>query len=233
MKQLFKKIKKILLWVFALHIVYVVIIWIFNPPITFTMIGSLIRGEGLKRDYISLTEAGKHAPLAVIASEDQLFATHWGFDVKGIQKALAYNEKNTGKIRGGSTISQQVAKNVFLWQGRSYFRKGLEAYCTLWIELLYSKRRILELYLNIAEMGEGIYGIEAASQHYFKKSAAKLTASEAASIVACLPSPRRYKASPASPYIKRRSQWIQRQMRQLQGDPLIDEIIMGKRRDKK
>ena len=225
MKKVLKSLKKITLWLLIFHIVYTLIIWIFNPPITFTMMGSLLRGEGLKRDYISLKEMSKHARLSVIAAEDQLFPAHFGFDIKGIQSAMEFNENQTGKLRGGSTISQQVAKNVFLWQGRSWIRKGLEAYCTLWMELLYSKRRILELYLNVAEMGKGVYGIEAAAQHYFKKKASGLTAREAAAIAACLPSPRKYNAANPSRYVNRRIAWIQRQMRHLQTDPEITKLI--------
>jgi monofunctional biosynthetic peptidoglycan transglycosylase len=225
MKKAFKIIRKTILWLLAIHIVYTLFIWLFNPPITATMIGSLIRGEGLKRDYVSLKNMSKNARIAVIAAEDQLFPEHFGFDLKGIQAAMEFNENQTGKLRGGSTISQQVAKNVFLWQGRSWLRKGLEAYCTLWMELLYSKRRILELYLNVAEMGKGVYGIEAASRHYFKKPAASLTAREAAAIAACLPSPRKYNAGKPSRYVNRRINWIQRQMRHLQTDPEIIKLI--------
>ncbi len=229
MKKVLKIIKKVAIWLFCLHLAYTLYIWILPPPITLTMVGSLIKGNGLERSFVSLEKAGTNAGLAVIAAEDQLFPQHNGFDWDGIQKALEFNENNTGKLRGGSTISQQVAKNIFLWQGRSYFRKGLEAYCTFWIELLYSKRRILELYLNIAETGKGIFGVEAAAQHYFKKHAYQLTASEAANIAAVLPSPVKYKAKPASSYVQKRSRWIQRQMRQLSGDPAIDAIVNNKK----
>jgi monofunctional biosynthetic peptidoglycan transglycosylase len=215
MKKIVKKIVKMVMWMAIIHFLYVLFIWIVNPPITLTMAGSLIRGEGLKRDYVPIEKISGSARLAVIAAEDQLFPEHFGFDLKGIQAAMEFNENSTGKLRGGSTISQQVAKNIFLWQGRSYFRKGLEAYCTLWIELLYSKKRILELYLNVAEMGKGVYGIEAASLHYFKKNAGNLTEREAAAIAACLPSPKKYSAKSPSRYVNRRINWIQKQMRQL------------------
>jgi len=228
MKKVFKKLGKLLLWLAAIQLVYTLLVLFVNPPITFTMIGSLLRGDGLKRDYVSGENISSNAGLAVIASEDQLFATHYGFDVKSIEQAIEFNENSKGKIRGGSTISQQVAKNVFLWQGRSYFRKGLEAYCTVWIELLYSKKRILELYLNVAEMGTGIFGIEAAAQHYFKKPASKLSRREAAAIAACLPSPRTYKVNPPSRYVNRRIAWIQRRMNQLEGDPAIQKIILNR-----
>lgn len=227
MKKILKKAGKVLLWMAVLHFAYTLVILFVNPPITLTMVGSILRGDGLKRDYIAAGKMSPNAKLAVIAAEDQLFAEHYGFDVKSIQQAIEFNEKGTGKIRGGSTISQQVAKNVFLWQGRSYLRKGLEAYCTVLIELLYSKRRIIELYLNVAEMGEGIFGIEAAAQHYYHKPASKLTGREAASIAACLPSPRKYRVNPPSRYVSRRIGWIQRQMNHLEGDPAIQKIILN------
>lgn len=161
------------------------------------------------------------AKLAVISSEDQLFPDHDGFDWKSIKKAMRYNEKKPGRIRGASTISQQVAKNVFLWQGRSWIRKGFEVYFTFMIETFWPKERILEMYLNVIETGEGIFGIEAAAQSYFKKPASALSRQEAALIAACLPSPKRYKANPASAYILSRAAFIQRQMRNLETDPDI------------
>lgn len=164
--------------------------------------------------------------LAVMASEDQLFPDHNGFDIKGIKKALAFNKKKKGKkIRGASTISQQVAKNVFLWQGRSWFRKGLEVYFTFMIELVWSKKRILEVYLNEAEMGKGVFGIEAAARKYFKKPASKLTRTEAAMIAASLPNPVRYTVKPVSTYVSRKYPWVLRQMNNLDGDPDIMKII--------
>ena len=168
----------------------------------------------------------KAAKLAVIASEDQLFPDHNGFDIKGIERALAFNKKKKGKkIRGASTISQQVAKNVFLWQGRSWFRKGLEVYFTFMIELVWSKQRILEVYLNEAEMGKGIFGIEAAAKKYFKKPASRLTRTEAAMIAASLPNPVRYTVKPVSTYVSRKYPWVLRQMNNLDGDPDIMAII--------
>jgi monofunctional biosynthetic peptidoglycan transglycosylase len=166
-----------------------------------------------------------NAKLAVISSEDQIFTDHNGFDFKSIKKAMAYNEKKPGRLRGGSTISQQVAKNVFLWQGRSWVRKGLEVYFTFMIELVWSKKRILEMYLNVAEMGKGIFGIEAASQAYFKKPASKLSRQEAAMIAACLPNPKKYSVKPASRYVTIRSGWVMRQMNHLDGDPDIVALI--------
>ncbi|HEX5171039.1 MAG TPA: monofunctional biosynthetic peptidoglycan transglycosylase, partial [Cyclobacteriaceae bacterium] len=160
-----------------------------------------------------------------IAAEDQLFPDHNGFDIKSIEKAIQHNQKKSKRIRGASTISQQVAKNVFLWQGRSWVRKGLEVYFTFMIELIWGKERILEVYLNVAEMGRGVFGIEAASRYYFKKAAKKLTRLQAARIAACLPNPKKYGVNPPSPYIVNRSEWVLRQMRNLEGDPDIEKLI--------
>jgi monofunctional biosynthetic peptidoglycan transglycosylase len=160
-----------------------------------------------------------------MASEDQLFPDHNGFDFKSIQKALSYNKRKPGRVRGASTISQQVAKNVFLWQGRSWIRKGLEVYFTFMIELIWGKRRILEVYLNEAEMGKGIYGIEAASNKYFKHSAKKLSRAEAAMIASCLPNPIRFTVKPTSSYVAKKYPWVIRQMNNLQSDADIKKII--------
>ena len=186
---------------------------------------SWITGHGLKRDYVDEDAISYHAKLAVISSEDQLFADHNGFDWKSIKKAMKYNEKKPGRVRGASTISQQVAKNVFLWQGRSWIRKGLETYFTFMIELIWSKQRILEVYLNVSEMGEGIFGIERAANIYFNKPASALSRQEAALIAACLPNPKRLKVKPASKYVAGRSRKIMQQMNFLLPDPDIREII--------
>lgn len=167
----------------------------------------------------------KEAKLAVIASEDQLFPDHNGFDFRSIQKAVSYNKRKPGRVHGASTISQQVAKNVFLWQGRSWIRKGLEVYFTFMIELIWGKKRILEVYLNEAEMGKGIYGIESASRKYFKKSAAKLTRKEAAMIASSLPNPIRFTVKPMSGFVARKYPWVLQQMSNLQSDPDIRAII--------
>ena len=165
-----------------------------------------------------------NAKLAVIASEDQLFPDHNGFDFKSIEKAMKHNQKSKS-LHGASTISQQTAKNVFLWQGRSWLRKALEVYFTFMIEKIWGKKRILEVYMNVAEMGDGIFGIEKASQKYFTKSAANLSRQEAAMIAACLPNPRRYSVKPVSRYVSVRSGWILRQMNNLQADPDIQKIV--------
>lgn len=169
-------------------------------------------------DWVSMDEISPWMGLAVIAAEDQKFPEHWGFDVSAIEKALAHNERNETRIRGASTLSQQTSKNLFLWDGRSWVRKGLEAGLTLGIETVWSKKRILTVYLNIAEFGEGIFGVEAASQRYFHKPASKLTMSEAALLAAVLPNPIRFKASAPSGYVHSRQAWIMRQMRQLGGE---------------
>jgi len=219
-------IKKIFLFLLISHLAYILLIRFVDPPITVTQITSIIEGNGFKRTHLSLDEMSTAAKLAVIASEDQLFPDHNGFDIKGIERALAFNKKKKGKkIRGASTISQQVAKNVFLWQGRSWFRKGLEVYFTFMIELVWSKQRILEVYLNEAEMGKGIFGIEAAAKKYFKKPAKRLTRTEAAMIAASLPNPVRYTVKPASTYVSRKYPWVLRQMNNLDGDPDVMAII--------
>ena len=219
-------IKKLFLFLLISHLAYILLIRFVDPPITVTQITSIIEGNGFKRTHLSSDEMSTAAKLAVIASEDQLFPDHNGFDIKGIERALSFNKKKKGKkIRGASTISQQVAKNVFLWQGRSWFRKGLEVYFTFMIELVWSKQRILEVYLNEAEMGKGIFGIEAAAKQYFKKPAKRLTRTEAAMIAASLPNPVRYTVKPASTYVSRKYPWVLRQMNNLDGDPDIMAII--------
>ena len=166
-----------------------------------------------------------NARLAVIASEDQLFYQHNGFDWERIEAAMKHNERKPKKIRGGSTISQQTAKNVFLWQGRSYFRKALEFYFTFLIELFWGKQRILEVYLNVIEMGRGVFGIEAAARHYFNKPASRLTRQEASMIAAVLPSPKRYKIKPLSNYVAGRARFIQQQMSYLAPVPEIQRLL--------
>lgn len=224
-KKVWRITKKVLLWLFILQFVYIILLRWIDPPITMTQLVSWVSGHGLKRDYVGRSAISPNAKLAVIASEDQLFPDHDGFDWKSIKKAMAYNEKKPGRIRGGSTISQQVAKNVFLWQGRSWVRKGLETYFTFMIELCWSKERILEMYLNVAEMGDGIFGIEAAAQSYFNKPAKNLSRQEAAMIAACLPNPKRYKVKPVSGYVAARSRTITQQMNNLQSDPDIQDVI--------
>ena len=225
MLKAWRLFKKGLLWLFILQFVYIIFCKWINPPITLTQTASLLQGNGLHRDYISLDEMSPNIKLAVMASEDQLFPDHNGFDIKAIKKAMNYNKKHATKVRGASTISQQVAKNVFLWQGKSLFRKGLEVYFTFMIEKAWSKKRILEMYLNVAEMGKGIFGIQAASKAYFNKDAKNLTRAEAAMIAASLPNPKVYTLKPLSSYVGNRYNEIIRQMNNLDGDEDIEALI--------
>lgn len=165
-----------------------------------------------KSDWVSIDEISPNMQLAVISAEDQKFPHHYGFDFEAIQKAFKHNEKSTRRVRGGSTISQQTAKNLMLWHGQSWLRKGLEVPATMLLELGWSKKRILEVYLNIAEFGNGIFGVEAASRYYFKKSAKNLTQSEAALLAAVLPNPIIYKVNKPSALVRKKQQWIMRQM---------------------
>jgi monofunctional biosynthetic peptidoglycan transglycosylase len=171
-------------------------------------------------DWVGMDEISPWMALSVIAAEDQTFPEHWGFDVGSIQKAL---EESGGRPRGASTLSQQTAKNLFLWDGRSWVRKGMEAGLTAGIELAWTKRRILTVYLNIAEFGPGIFGVEAASRHFFNKPASRLTFSEAALLAAVLPNPIRYRADAPTGYVLSRQQWIMRQMRQLGGEGFLKQ----------
>lgn len=221
---MFKLIRKVILFIFVAQLVYIFVLKFINPPITITQFQEWVDKGKLDRDYISYDEMGDNIKLAVIASEDQKFPTHSGFDLDGIQKAIESNQEGN-KLRGGSTISQQVAKNVFLWQGRSWLRKGLEVYFTFMIEKIWGKQRILEMYLNTSEMGIGVFGVEAASEYYFKKPAIDLTKNEAARIAAALPLPQKYNVNPPSPYISRRASSIQRQMRNIQGLPGLNELL--------
>jgi monofunctional glycosyltransferase len=177
----------------------------------------------LHHRWVPLEQISPNLPLAVVASEDQKFPDHWGFDVTAIEKAYSLNQ-HSHKVRGASTISQQVAKNLFLWSGRSYFRKGLEAYFTLLIEASWPKRRILEVYLNIAEFGVGIYGAEAAAESFFHRPASRLGRDEAAALAAVLPNPQKLSASAPSAYLEQRKRWILNQMQSLGGPEMLGEI---------
>lgn len=183
---------------------------IFYTPLMFIRVAEQISdGEKpkIKKDWTSIDEISPNMVRAVVASEDNLFLQHNGFSVDDIKKALEHNQKGK-RIRGGSTISQQTAKNVFLWPQRSWLRKGLEAYFTVLIEFFWSKERIMEVYLNVIETGDGIYGVQAAARNYFDTSAEKLTRSQAASIAVCLPNPRKYNPENPSPYIRKRTKHI-------------------------
>ncbi len=225
MKKAWQLFKKIFIILFAGHLLYLLLCTFVYPPVTITQLVSLVSGNGLKRDYISYAEMGPNIKLAVIAAEDQLFPDHDGFDIKAIKKAMKYNQKHPNKVRGASTISQQVAKNVFLWQHGGYFRKGLEVYFTFLIEKIWSKEHILETYLNVAETGRGIFGVQAAARAYFNKDAKQLTRAEAAMIAACLPNPKKYTVKPLSRYVANRYDNILQQMNNLGGDPDIDALL--------
>jgi monofunctional biosynthetic peptidoglycan transglycosylase len=224
-KEGWRIMKRIIIYLAVVQLLYIILLKWVDPPITLTQASSLLQGYGLNRDYVSWKNMSSNAGLAVMASEDQLFYKHNGFDWKRIEEAMEYNKKKKKKIRGASTISQQVAKNVFLWQGRSWFRKGLEIYFTFMIELIWGKERILEVYLNVIEMGKGVFGIEAASQTYFKKPAKKLTQAEAAMIAACLPNPKRLTVKPLSNYIHKRYPTVIQQMNFIKDVPEIKELL--------
>ena len=218
-------IKRSFIILFVAQFIYIIILRWVNPPFTITQLVSLFKGNGLKRDYISYQNMGTNAKLAVMAGEDQQFPDHNGFDIKEIKLAIKYNKKHPDKVRGASTISQQVAKNVFLWQHGGFFRKGLEVYFTFMIETFWSKERILEMYLNVAEMGNGVFGIEAAAQNNFNKAALSLSRAEAAQIAASLPNPVVFTVKPLSKYVAARAQRLLVQMNNLDADEDIKALI--------
>jgi monofunctional glycosyltransferase len=221
-----RRILKRVIQIFAIFLAASILItlalrWM-RPPVTAVMMERQINSWRNHHPYQSdnrwesWEKISQSAALAFIAAEDQNFDTHHGFDFKSLQKAIDAH-KHGRRLRGASTISQQVAKNVFLWSGRSFVRKGLEAYFTILIEITWSKRRILEVYLNIVELGDGIFGVEAASQRYFRKPAASLSIEESALLAAVLPNPLRLKANQPSGYVLERRDWIVHQMEQLSG----------------
>ena len=216
--------KRVVIFLFVSQFLYILLLKWVNPPITITQLVSWISGDGLKRDYVSMKNISPYAKLAVICSEDQLFPDHDGFDFKNIEKAMKHNQKSKS-LHGASTISQQVAKNVFLWQGRDWFRKGLEVYFTFMIEWIWGKKRILEMYLNVSEMGKGVYGIEAAAHYYYNKPAKSLSRLESAKVAACLPNPKIFTIKPLSAHVASRSAWIIGQMGILQNDPDIQKLL--------
>jgi monofunctional biosynthetic peptidoglycan transglycosylase len=218
LKKIYRFFRKLMLYFFIGSVALTIIYRFVPPPFTYLMIQRLVEqkidGEDLKlrKDWVSIDEMSPYLVRAVIASEDQHFNEHWGFDIAALQKAYQHNQKSK-KVKGGSTISQQVAKNVFLWPGRSYFRKGLEAYFTILIEITWSKKRIMEIYLNEIEMGNGIYGAEATAKKYFRKPAKDLSKRESALIAAVLPNPIRWTPANPNAYIQRRQYRILRAMR--------------------
>jgi monofunctional biosynthetic peptidoglycan transglycosylase len=217
-----------LLWVIlawlALSIALVVALrWLDPPTSAFMLRERVVADARVRHRWVDWSGISAHAKVAVIAAEDQRFPDHAGFDLASINDALEDMERGR-RVRGASTISQQVAKNLFLWPGQSWVRKGLEAYFTVLIELLWSKQRILEVYLNVAELGRGVYGVGAASDAFFHKSPARLNASEAALLAAVLPSPKRMRVNAPSRYVRSRQQWIQNQMRALGGSSLLQRL---------
>ncbi|CVK15433.1 monofunctional biosynthetic peptidoglycan transglycosylase [Apibacter mensalis] len=211
--KIFKWIKRVFIGLFVLSILIVLVYkWIPVPYTGLMLKRFFVNGSNIEKKWVPIDSMANSIKLAVISSEDQKYFQHGGFDFKEIQKII--EKKGTPK-RGGSTISQQTAKNVFLWDGRNYVRKGLEVYFTCLIEWIWGKKRILEVYLNVIEFGDGIYGIEFASQHYFHKPASKLTTSEAATLAALLPNPREYGKIINGKFIQKRKLWIMRQMSNL------------------
>jgi monofunctional biosynthetic peptidoglycan transglycosylase len=214
----------------AVSVIAVALLRWVNPPYSAFMAQTQMaawakhdRTYVFRHHWVGLNQISPNLPLAVVASEDQKFPEHWGFDVEAIEKAYEMN-LHSHRVHGASTISQQVAKNLFLWSGRSYFRKGLEAYFTILIEACWPKQRILEVYLNIAEFGLGTYGAEAAAQRFFYKPAARLTRSDCAVLAAVLPNPDRLSAATPSAYVQQRRDWILGQMQALGGPEMLDEI---------
>jgi monofunctional biosynthetic peptidoglycan transglycosylase len=224
---------------FFLFSIAMVVIYRFVPiPVTILQLTRCVeqfqddREVLLYKDWEPLENISNKLQLAVVCAEDQKFLTHYGFDVEAIEKAIEHNKKGK-KVRGASTISQQTAKNVFLWEGRTWVRKGLEVYFTALIELFWSKERIMEVYLNVIEMGDGIYGAQAASKHYFRKDAADLSTSQAALLASILPSPRRYSVSRPSGFVRGRQSWTTRQMGQWGGKLDYDNPPVHKEKRKR
>jgi len=220
LKKVFRILLKFFLWFIGISVLLVIVYRFVPPPITPLMIQRLVEqkmdGKELKldKDWVPLEDISPSFPLAVITSEDQKFEEHFGFDLQAIEKAQKYNERHKGKkTKGASTISQQTAKNVFLFPARSWVRKAFEVYFTFLIELFWSKERIMEMYLNVIEMGPGVYGAEAAAHYYFNKPALKLNNSESAAIAAILPNPLKWSAAKPTPYINHKKAWILRHMR--------------------
>ena len=221
-------------WLLVLSVLQVLVLRFIDPPFTAFMAIRQVEAIGagewrfrIAHDWRDLDRIAPSLPVALIAAEDQTFAEHHGFDLKAIEHAHARNERG-GRLRGGSTISQQLAKNLFLWQGSSrpsrWVRKGIEAWYTALIETLWPKRRILEVYANVAEFGDGIYGAQAASRSFFGRDAERLTPSQSARLAAVLPNPRRYSAANPGPYVQRRARWIERNMRQLGGAGYVEAL---------
>ncbi len=221
-KKIFKWGLKIAMWCFIVSVVLVAVYAVLPVPITPTMVLRVIEGAtegrsvGIDKDWVSYDEISPNFFRAVISAEDARFMRHKGIDWRAVEAAKKYNERKKGKkLRGASTITMQTAKNAFLWQGRNYIRKGLEVYFTYMIEAVWGKKRILEVYANVIEMGDGVYGVEAASQKYFGKSAKDINKREAALLAAVLPNPRRWSPAEPTKYINKRARFISSRMRSI------------------
>lgn len=234
LRNLLRRLLRALLWFAAVSIVPVLVFRWVPPPGTALMlerkVQSWVSGEpiDLQREWVSWDHISDDLKVAVIAGEDQKFASHWGFDIPAIQAALAFNERG-GNVRGASTLTQQVAKNLFLWPGRSWLRKGLEAWFTGLMELFWTKQRILEVYLNSAEWGQGVFGAQAAARYHFGVEASQLSRQQAAQLAAVLPSPLKWNAGKPSTYVASRAGWIRRQMSQLGGPSYLMQLDTSRR----
>jgi monofunctional glycosyltransferase len=232
LRKIFRFLFRMFLFIWLISVLWIVLLkWI---PVFFTplMVIRSFEGHEWHYDYVSANDISVNFYLAAVSAEDQKFLSHKGFDWQSIQKAWAGN-KDAKRIKGGSTISQQTAKNVFLWPNRSWVRKGLETYFTFMIELIWGKARILEVYSNIVELGPGVYGVEAASQKYFSKSASKINNSEAALLASVLPSPLKYSVSKPSAYVRKRQSWILRQMNNLGGAKSFRKALIPEKEESK
>ncbi|MCF7200973.1 monofunctional biosynthetic peptidoglycan transglycosylase [Pseudomonas oligotrophica] len=229
LRSLLRRLFKLLLWFVAVSALLVLALRWVAPPFTALMVERKLQSWtsgpsiDLERQWRPWKELPDDLKMAVIAAEDQKFAEHWGFDVAAIRAALQHNQAG-GSLRGASTLSQQVAKNLFLWSGRSWPRKALEAWFTALIELLWPKQRILEVYLNSVEWGDGIFGAEAAARHHFGRGAPYLSTTQASLLAAVLPNPRSWDAGRPSGYVQRRAGWIRQQMRQLGGSDYLRRL---------
>ncbi|WP_222909793.1 monofunctional biosynthetic peptidoglycan transglycosylase [Pseudomonas sp. DNDY-54] len=235
LRTLLRRLIKLLFWLTALSVLLVAVFRWVPPPITGLMVERKVEswasGEpiDLQRSWRPWQTLPDDLKMAVIAAEDQKFADHWGFDIAAIRAAFAHNERG-GSLRGASTLSQQVAKNLFLWSGRSWIRKGLEVWFTGWIELLWPKQRILEVYLNSVEWGDGIFGAQAAAQHHFGIGASYLSTTQASQLAAVLPNPREWNAGRPGPHVRQRASWIRQQMRQLGGSHYLNQLRIAEKR---
>jgi monofunctional glycosyltransferase len=221
---------KLPLLLLVLSVLQVLVLRFVDPPFTAFMVARQFEAWGagdrdfrIAYDWRDLDAIAPSLPVSLVAAEDQNFANHDGFDFKAIEKARANNARGR-KVRGASTISQQLAKNLFLWSGRSWVRKGIEAWYTVLIETLWPKSRIIEVYANVAEFGDGIYGAQAAARSYWRKDAARLSPAESARLAAVLPNPRHYNAARPGPYVQRRAQWIERNVRRIGGTGYLDTL---------